>query len=64
MGHQWSSLSSIKHSDTWCPYYAGMAEHTLDDAKQIALPRGEHSMELQLDIPYYHCGFAIEVQGE
>ncbi|PKK80730.1 hypothetical protein RhiirC2_767705 [Rhizophagus irregularis] len=22
MGHQWSSLSSIKHSDTWCPYYA------------------------------------------
>ncbi|PKY38129.1 hypothetical protein RhiirA4_451070 [Rhizophagus irregularis] len=55
-----SSLSSIKHSDTWCPNYAGMAEHTLDDAKQIALLRGEHSMELQLDIPYYHCGFAIE----
>ncbi|CAG8766042.1 35370_t:CDS:2 [Gigaspora margarita] len=39
--HQWwSSLSSVKHSDTWCPYYAGMAKHTLDDAKQIALTRG------------------------
>ncbi|CAI2200312.1 9572_t:CDS:1, partial [Funneliformis geosporum] len=24
----------------------------------------EHSMGLQLDIPYYHYGFAIEVQGE
>src|SRR6266542_2106780 len=137
--HQWwSSLSSIKHSDTWCPYCAGMAKHTLDDAKQIALTRGgkclsteyknnkspllwicknqhkwyakfdnivnkcswcpycskykrenlcrqiltkylglpsenrkpdflktpEHSMGLQLDIPYYHYRFAIKVQGE
>ncbi|POG57241.1 hypothetical protein GLOIN_2v1879137 [Rhizophagus irregularis DAOM 181602=DAOM 197198] len=47
MGHQWSSLSSIKHSDTWCPYYAGMAEHTLDDAKQIALPRGGKYLSIE-----------------
>ncbi|CAB4428950.1 unnamed protein product [Rhizophagus irregularis] len=42
-----SSLSSIKHSDTWCPNYAGMAEHTLDDAKQIALLRGGKYLSIE-----------------
>ncbi|CAI2201771.1 16050_t:CDS:1, partial [Funneliformis geosporum] len=35
-----------------------------ENRKPDFLKTPEHSMGLQLDIPYYHYGFAIEVQGE
>ncbi|CAG8696836.1 32305_t:CDS:2, partial [Racocetra persica] len=57
-GHKWhSTLKIVKNSNSWCPFpdkncWPGFL-------KTSKYPTG-----LELDIPYYHYGFAIEVQGE
>ena len=76
-GHEWyACLNSIKNRNSWCQLcskykrekicysivskYLGpsSANHWPDFLKIPEFPIG-----LQLDIPYYHYGFAIEVQG-
>ncbi|POG61695.1 hypothetical protein GLOIN_2v1786249 [Rhizophagus irregularis DAOM 181602=DAOM 197198] len=53
--HKWyAKFDNIVNKCSWCPYCS------IPDFLKIP----EHSMGLQLDIPYYHYGFAIEVQGE
>ncbi|PKC54413.1 hypothetical protein RhiirA1_542891 [Rhizophagus irregularis] len=76
-GHIWqASLSNVK-SGTWCPFcYRFKREQLCREivAKYLGLPSEnrrpdflkipEHPKGLELDIPYYEYGFAIEVQGE
>jgi hypothetical protein len=76
-GHIWqASLSNVK-SGTWCPFcYRFKREQLCREivAKYLGSPSEnrrpdflkipEHPKGLELDIPYYEYGFAIEVQGE
>ncbi|CAG8623370.1 10608_t:CDS:1 [Paraglomus occultum] len=75
-GHKWTaSLASIMHCNSWCPYCKHKHENLCREivAKYLGPPSEnrwpdflktpEHPTGLQLDIPYYHYGFAIEVQG-
>ena len=76
-GHIWqASLSNVK-SGTWCPFcYRFKREQLCREivAKYLGPPSEnrrpdflkipEHPKGLELDIPYYEYGFAIEVQGE
>ncbi|CAH1767417.1 4818_t:CDS:2 [Entrophospora sp. SA101] len=47
-GHIWSSpFHNIKNSGSWCPYCAGIAKLTLEDAKEIALSRSGECLSIE-----------------
>ncbi|RGB40470.1 hypothetical protein C1646_753314, partial [Rhizophagus diaphanus] len=75
--HRWKAIPNSIQQGCWCPCCAGhMQLLTLEDAKQIALSRygqylstkpdflkiPKYPKGLELDIPYYEYGFAIEDQ--
>ncbi|CAG8795384.1 906_t:CDS:1, partial [Cetraspora pellucida] len=75
--HEWyACLKSIKNQNTWCQLCSKYKRENLCReivSKYIKPPSKNHWPDflktpeyptgLQLDIPYYHYGFAIEVQG-
>ncbi|RHZ88067.1 hypothetical protein Glove_26g293 [Diversispora epigaea] len=77
-GHLWNaSLWNIKIRGTWCPYCLKYKRENLcreiiikylgppsENRKLDFLKTSEYPTGLQLDIPYYDYGFAIEVQGQ
>ncbi|CAG8607404.1 14712_t:CDS:2 [Cetraspora pellucida] len=64
--HRWEAVPNSIQQESWEPYCADNIKLTLEDAKQIALSRHWEclSENLELNIPYYYYGFAIEVQEE
>ncbi|RHZ67239.1 hypothetical protein Glove_302g76 [Diversispora epigaea] len=77
-GHLWNApLWNIKIRGTWCPYCSKYKRENLcreiiikylgppsENRKPDFLKTPEYPTGLQLDIPYYNYGFAIEVQGQ
>ncbi|CAG8803740.1 3601_t:CDS:2, partial [Racocetra persica] len=77
-GHKWhSTLKNVKNSNTWCPFCRLHKREKL--CREIVskylgppsenrwpgfLKTSKYPTDLELDIPYYYYGFAIEVQGE
>ncbi|RIB11655.1 hypothetical protein C2G38_93109 [Gigaspora rosea] len=67
-GHIWnSSFKHIKNSGTWCPYCAGIAKLTLEDAKQIALSRGGECLSTEYknidELLMWRCQFNHQWQN-
>jgi len=76
--HKWyAKFDNIVNKCSWCPYCSKYKRENLchqiltkylgppsENRKPDFLKTPEHSMGLQLDIPYYHYRFAIKVQGE
>ncbi|RHZ44930.1 hypothetical protein Glove_707g80 [Diversispora epigaea] len=64
--HKWiARFHSIKNR--YCSKYkrtVKLYQNILDHHQKIALKNPDHSLGLQLDIPYYNYGFALEVQGQ
>ncbi|CAG8591921.1 8780_t:CDS:2 [Cetraspora pellucida] len=77
-GHEWiAQFHSIKNRHSWCPYCSKYKRESLcreiiikylgppsENRKPDFLKTPEYPTGLQLDIPYYNYGFAIEVQGQ
>ncbi|RHZ49151.1 hypothetical protein Glove_529g17 [Diversispora epigaea] len=77
-GHLWkTSLYNIKNIGTWCPHCSKYKRENLcreilikyldlpsENRRPDFLKTPEHPIGLELDIPYYNHGFAIEVQGQ
>ncbi|CAH1767693.1 11417_t:CDS:2 [Entrophospora sp. SA101] len=77
-GHEWySTLKNIKNSNSWCPFCRFYKRENLcrrivtkylgppsENRWPDFLRTPEYPNGLELDIPYYNYGFAIEVQGE
>jgi len=75
-GHKWhSTLKIVKNSNSWCPFCRLHKRENLcreiaskylgtpsENRKPDVLKTSEYPTGLQLDIPYYDYGFAIEVQ--
>ena len=67
-GHIWSSpFHNIKNSGSWCPYCAGIAKLTLEDAKEIALSRSGECLSIEyknIDEPLtWRCQFNHQWQN-
>ncbi|CAH1768218.1 4015_t:CDS:1 [Entrophospora sp. SA101] len=76
-GHEWyACLNSIKNRNSWCQLCSKYKREKLCyniTSKYLGPPSANHRPDflktseyltgLQHDIPYYHYGFAIEVQG-
>ncbi|RHZ50107.1 hypothetical protein Glove_505g61 [Diversispora epigaea] len=76
-GHIWyATLNAVKDQNSWCPFCLHKHENLCREiiSKYFGPPSKirrpeflktpEHPVGLELDIPYYDYGFAIEVQGE
>ncbi|CAJ0833731.1 12561_t:CDS:1, partial [Entrophospora sp. SA101] len=75
-GHTWcTSFYVIRNHNTWCPYCKNKYENLCREivSNYLGSPSANRRPEflktpenpngLELDIPYYNYGFAIEVQG-
>lgn len=75
--HQWyASFSSVVNQNSWCPFCRWKRQELCREIiikylgslpsknrRPDFLKTAEHPCGLELDIPYYEFGFAIEVQG-